>query len=76
MIDPEIEAAVAAAKTAHPGIFAKATRVFGSEEAASRFLIDPSMALDRKRPLDLLAIPGGAALVSQHLERLDFGVYT
>jgi putative toxin-antitoxin system antitoxin component (TIGR02293 family) len=57
-------------------IVAKAVDVLGSAEAAERFLEEPAMALDGKRPIDLLSTPAGAELVEKHLGRLDYGVYT
>lgn len=57
-------------------IVAKAIDVFGSPEAAERFLEEPAMALDRNRPIDLLSTPAGAEIVEKHLTRLDYGVYT
>lgn len=57
-------------------VVAKAVDVFGSREAAERFLEEPATALDRERPIDLLSTPAGADLVEQHLTRLDYGVYT
>jgi len=56
-------------------IVAKAVDVFGSHEAAERFLEEPAMALDRKWPIELLSTPAGAELVERHLDRLDYGVY-
>lgn len=57
-------------------ILAKATDVFGSQEAAENWLERPATGLDRRRPIDLLATPAGAELVEQFLTRLDYGVYT
>jgi putative toxin-antitoxin system antitoxin component (TIGR02293 family) len=57
-------------------IVAKAVDVLGTPEAAERFLEEPAMALDGKRPIDLLSTPAGAELVEKHLGRLDYGVYT
>lgn len=57
-------------------IVAKAVDVLGSPQAAERFLDEPVMALDGKRPIDLLSTPAGAELVERHLVRLDYGVYT
>ncbi len=57
-------------------IVAKAVDVFGSNEAAERFLEEPVMALNRKRPIDLISTTAGAELVERHLARIDFGVYT
>ncbi len=57
-------------------IVAKAIDIFGSIDAAQRFLEEPALALDRMRPIDLLSTPAGAELVERHLGRLDYGVYT
>jgi putative toxin-antitoxin system antitoxin component (TIGR02293 family) len=57
-------------------ILAEAMEVFGSQEAAERWLDSPAMGLDRHRPIDLLATPAGVDLVEQFLGRLKFGVYT
>jgi len=56
-------------------ILAQATRVFGDQSAAERWLEQPAMALDGRRPLDLLASPAGVELVETLLGQLEFGVY-
>lgn len=53
-----------------------ATRVFGTQEAAERWLDRPAIGLNRRRPLDLLATPKGVELVEQFLGRIEHGVYT
>jgi uncharacterized protein (DUF2384 family) len=51
-------------------------RVFGSDRlAAWIWFITPAIALDGRRPADLVAA-GGAHVVREHLIRLEFGVYT
>ena len=57
-------------------ILAKATEVFGSREAAERWLERPAIGLDRKRPIDLLTTNAGAEMVEKFLGRLEYGVYT
>lgn len=57
-------------------IVAKSIDVFGSREAAERFLDQPAMALDWQKPIDLLTTPAGAEMVATHLGRLDYNVYT
>jgi putative toxin-antitoxin system antitoxin component (TIGR02293 family) len=57
-------------------ILARATEVFGSQEAAERWLEMPALALDRRRPIDLLSTHEGLTLVETLLTRLDYGVYT
>lgn len=57
-------------------IVAEAIGVFGSVERAQRFLQAPAMALERRRPIDLLSTPAGVELVQGHLRRLSLGVYT
>ena len=57
-------------------ILSWATRVFGSQEAAERWLGRPAIGLNRRLPLDLMATPKGVELVEQHLGRIEHGVYT
>lgn len=57
-------------------ILDRATEVFGGRDAAEAWLSSPAMALDRRRPIDLLATAAGTEAVETVLTRLDFGVYT
>jgi putative toxin-antitoxin system antitoxin component (TIGR02293 family) len=57
-------------------ILAQATRVFGSQAEAERWLEQPSMSLERQKPLQLLRTHPGARLVAQYLTRIEHGVYT
>lgn len=57
-------------------ILARATAVFGSQEAAERWLGEPALGLNQRRPIDLLATPAGVELVEDLLGRLKYGVYT
>jgi putative toxin-antitoxin system antitoxin component (TIGR02293 family) len=57
-------------------ILAKATEVLGSQEDAEDWLRRPAMALDQRRPIDLLASPAGVQLVEDLLGRIQYGVYT
>jgi len=56
-------------------ILAKATAVLGSQHEAERWLEQPAIGLDQRRPIDLLATPAGAKIVEDFLTRLEFGVY-
>jgi putative toxin-antitoxin system antitoxin component (TIGR02293 family) len=56
-------------------LFAKADDVFRSEERAVEWMLEPAMALENKRPIDLLTTPVGAQLVDDVLERMRHGVY-
>ena len=56
-------------------IFAKAIEVMGSEDRARAWLTEPAMALDRRKPIDLMATPAGAELVEDLLVQLEYGVY-
>lgn len=49
--------------------------VFGSKDAAERWLVAPALALDQRKPIDLLQSSGGAELVKSLLTRINFGVY-
>lgn len=57
-------------------ILAKATSVLGSRQEAEGWLARPAIALEQRRPLDLLATPEGRRLVEELLERMEYGVYT
>jgi len=56
-------------------ILVKAMHVFGSQEAAERWLTELTPGLDGQRPLDLLASPPGVGIVDDYIERLVHGVY-
>jgi putative toxin-antitoxin system antitoxin component (TIGR02293 family) len=57
-------------------ILAKATQLFGSQEEGEQWLQRPAIALDQRRPIELLATPAGAKLVEDLLGRIEYGVYT
>jgi putative toxin-antitoxin system antitoxin component (TIGR02293 family) len=57
-------------------IFAKATAALGSRTEAEQWLERPAIGLDQRRPIDLLATTAGVEIVENHLERLEYGVYT
>jgi putative toxin-antitoxin system antitoxin component (TIGR02293 family) len=57
-------------------VLTKATKVFGSQERAEQWLEQPAIALEQRRPIDLLTTPAGIEMVETLLERLDYGVYT
>ncbi len=57
-------------------ILARATKVFGSRGEAEKWLERPAVGLDQRRPIDLLATTAGTEIVENHLERLEYGVYT
>jgi len=57
-------------------VLTQAAGVFGSREAAAEWLTRPAMALDQRRPVDLLGTEGGRKQVELLLIRLEYGVYT
>jgi putative toxin-antitoxin system antitoxin component (TIGR02293 family) len=57
-------------------ILAKATAVLGSRIEAEQWLEHPAIGLDQRRPFDLLATTAGVEIVENHLERIEYGVYT
>lgn len=57
-------------------ILGRATEVLGSKAEAERWLEEPAMALEERKPIDLLSTPAGVELVEDHLTRLEYGVYT
>ena len=56
-------------------VLAHATRVFGSQGEAERWLDRPAIGLDRRKPIDLLRTYPGTRLVSEYLTRIEHGVY-
>jgi putative toxin-antitoxin system antitoxin component (TIGR02293 family) len=56
-------------------ILSRAIAIFGSQEDAENRLRQNSIALEQRRPIDLLQSPAGVELVEQHLTRLEYGVY-
>lgn len=56
-------------------IVAKATSVFGSQDAAEEWLGKPARVFEGKRPIELLATQTGTQLVEDFLEQMDYGVY-
>ena len=57
-------------------IFAQATDVLDSQQAAETWLLDQAIGLDNRRPIDLLATAAGAEAVEDYLTRMEYGVYT
>lgn len=56
-------------------ILARATPVFGSREAAEKWLSEPARALEGKKPIELLSTQPGTQLVEDLLQQIDHGVY-
>ena len=63
-------------KARNDEILATATGVLGSREAAERWMEEPAIGLEQRRPSDLLSTSAGADIVRTFLERLQYGVYT
>jgi putative toxin-antitoxin system antitoxin component (TIGR02293 family) len=57
-------------------ILGRAIEIFGSQSEAEEWLDRPAMALEQRKPIDLLSTPAGVESVEQHLTRLEYGVYT
>jgi putative toxin-antitoxin system antitoxin component (TIGR02293 family) len=57
-------------------LMVRAAAVLGGEREAERWFDTPALALDQRRPIDLLGSPVGAALVGELLGRMEYGVYT
>lgn len=52
-----------------------AHRVFGNVEKANRWLREPSRALDKAVPIDLLESETGAQIVKDELNAIDYGMF-
>jgi putative toxin-antitoxin system antitoxin component (TIGR02293 family) len=51
-------------------------RTWKFAEIPERWFERPAVGLDHRRPIDLLATTAGVGIVEDHLERLEYGVYT
>lgn len=56
-------------------ILARAAALFGSQQAAERWLEEPVMGLDQRRPIDLFSTPAGVEALETYLTRIEYGVY-
>jgi putative toxin-antitoxin system antitoxin component (TIGR02293 family) len=56
-------------------LFAKTEDVFRSEARAVEWMLAPAMALENRRPIDLLTTPVGMQLVDDVVDRMRHGVY-
>lgn len=57
-------------------ILGRATEVFGSQTEAEAWLERPAMALEQRKPIDLLSTPAGVESIEDLLTRIEYGVYT
>jgi putative toxin-antitoxin system antitoxin component (TIGR02293 family) len=57
-------------------VLGRAIELFGSQPEAEEWLERPAMALEQRRPIDLLSTPAGVESIENHLTRLEYGVYT
>ena len=57
-------------------IITRATDILGCRDEAIVWMTRPAMALDQRRPIDLLETAAGVKLVKDHLTRMGYGVYT
>lgn len=53
----------------------KASDVLGGRDLAVEWMREPAMALENRRPIELLATSVGAQLVEDVIERMRYGVY-
>lgn len=56
-------------------VLEKAQEVFGTRALAEEWMARPALGLDGEAPIDLLSNPVGYELVTDFLNRLDYGVY-
>jgi putative toxin-antitoxin system antitoxin component (TIGR02293 family) len=57
-------------------ILGRATDIFGSRQKAEEWLERPAMALNRRKPIDLLSTTAGVESLEELLTRMEYGVYT
>jgi putative toxin-antitoxin system antitoxin component (TIGR02293 family) len=57
-------------------ILGRASALLGSQAEAEAWLERPALALDQRRPIDLLSTPAGVETLEDLLTRLEYGAYT
>jgi putative toxin-antitoxin system antitoxin component (TIGR02293 family) len=57
-------------------ILGRATELMESQAEAEEWLERPAIALDQRKPIDLLSTASGVKSVEELLTRLEYGVYT
>ena len=57
-------------------VLGRAIDLFGSRAEAEEWFERPAMALDQRKPIELLSTPAGVESLQDHLTRLEYGVYT
>lgn len=73
--DGKLDSDVSGAAVDLAAITEQAVQVLGSMDEAERWLSQPAVAFNGRRPIDLLATRQGADLVRDHLVRMEYGVY-
>jgi putative toxin-antitoxin system antitoxin component (TIGR02293 family) len=63
-------------RTSSAVIIDQAKELLGTRQEVEVWLRRPAVALNSRRPLDLLGTPDGRELLRTLLSRLDHGVYT
>ncbi|TDH58149.1 DUF2384 domain-containing protein [Dankookia rubra] len=66
---------VASSSSRRARVIDHATFVFGSRRAAEKWLARPAIALNGRRPAELLQSAEGTLLLHDTLTRLEWGVY-
>ncbi len=56
-------------------ILRRATELLGTQEAAERWMVEPAIGLDQRRPIDLFSTPAGVDTLETYLTRIEYGVY-
>ena len=56
-------------------ILAHATKLFGTQSEAERWLDRPAIGLNQRRPIDLRSTPAGGAIVETFLDGIEYGAY-
>jgi putative toxin-antitoxin system antitoxin component (TIGR02293 family) len=56
-------------------LLTKAEEVLGTRQRAVEWMLEPAMALEKRRPIELLTTPVGAQLAEDVIERMRYGVY-
>ncbi|WP_281968282.1 MbcA/ParS/Xre antitoxin family protein [Roseovarius nanhaiticus] len=56
-------------------IMQQAIVIFGGKEAAENWMHQPAMALDHRKPIEIIRASGGAEILESYLTQIEYGVY-
>lgn len=66
---------MSARKARREAVLRKASKVFGNEKEAKRWMREPAIGLNQQVPARLVSTAEGARLVDTYLDQIEYSVY-